>query len=202
MSIVKKISGENSIEYFKSIYMEYFDRLFSYALIITKSEDLAKDVVSDVFFNLWKTKTDLAAISQLKSYLYACVKNQAIKTLASDPVRFDAESYHNAVASVEWVNPEELLIGKELEEFLESVIGGLPPQCGLVFGMIKERRMNHDEVAAELGISKETVKYHLKTAMKHIRRKLEDSFDGAEMIDWAPQGAIFLILSNIILQML
>lgn len=202
MSIIKKLSGDNSSEFFKGIYLEYFDRLFSYALIITKSEDLAKDVVSDVFFNLWKTRINLAAINQLKSYLYTCVKNQAIKTLSSDPVRFDTESYKKAVASVEWINPEELLIGKELQEILESIITDLPPQCGLVFGMIKERRMNQDEVATELGISKETVKYHLKVALKHIRKKLEDRFDDHKMIDWWTSGAVFLILSKVIFEIL
>src|SRR5690606_42043092 len=62
MAKIRTLSERDHEDYFERIYSEYFDRLFAYALVITKSENLAKDVVSDVFFNLWNAKKNLSSV--------------------------------------------------------------------------------------------------------------------------------------------
>jgi len=193
MAKIRKLFDKAQKDYFEKIYRAYFDRLFAYALVITKSEILAKDVVSDVFFNLWNTQTDLSAVKDLKSYLFTSAKNQAIRTLSHDPIHFDLHDYKQATSSIEWINPEELLVGKELDNFLDKVISQLPPQCGIVFRKIKENNKKYDEVAAELDISVDTVKYHLKTALKKIKVELEIHFKGTRTIDWFSASSIILI---------
>ena len=47
----QKVLGRNK-SYFEEVYRAYFDRLFGFALVITKSESLAKDAVSEVFFKI------------------------------------------------------------------------------------------------------------------------------------------------------
>lgn len=183
-------------EFFEEIYKENFDSLFAYGLIITKSESLAKDAVSEVFFNLWKAKTDLFSIKELKSYLFTSVKNQAVRILSNDPVHFHSNKYAQVTASIDNVNPEELLVGKELDEFINDVIEKLPPQCALVFRMVKEDRMKYGEVAAELDISMDTVKYHIKTALKKLRVELENHYPDTKIIDWVSTGSITLVLAK------
>lgn len=162
--------------YFEEVYNKYFDRLFAYALLITKSEGLAKDVVSDVFYGLLKAEKDLHSIKQLKPYLFTSVKNQAIRAVSKDPLIFLSEDHEYTELSIDQVDPEELLIGKELEDFLEKTIAQLPPQCELVFRLAKQQNLNHEEVSKELNISIDTVKYHLKTALKKIKTALADHF--------------------------
>lgn len=186
-------------KYFEEVYRAYFDRLYAYALVITKSENLAKDVVSEVFFNLWKTKTDLFSIKELKSYLFTSVRNQALRSLSNDPVRFTSDNYEQVTASIDDLNPEELLVGKELDEFLNEVIEKLAPQCALVFRMVKEDSMKYAEVAAELGISVDTVKYHVKTALKKIRVELEAQYPDTKVIDWVSIGSISVIFTKLAL---
>lgn len=188
-SISIDLSEKQQRKYFEEVYKENFARLYAYALIITKSKNLAKDVVSEVFFNLWKAKTDLFSIKELKSYLFTSTKNQAIRTLSNNPARFRSESYEQVTLSIDKMDPEELLIGKEFEQFLNEVIEKLPPQCALVFRMIKEDKMKYDEVATELGISKDTVKYHLKTALKKIRSELNEYFADASVFQWVSTGS-------------
>lgn len=202
MAKIRTLSERDHEDYFERIYSEYFDRLFAYALVITKSENLAKDVVSDVFFNLWNAKKNLSSVKEFKSYLFTSVKNQAIRTLSSDPLHFETESYKKAISFIDWVNPEELLIGKELDQFLNQVINKLPPHCALVFKMVKEDQMKYEEVADELGISVETVKYHLKTAIKKIRYELEHHFDNTKVIKWFSTGSLVLIISEAIFSFL
>lgn len=177
--ISKNLSQKQQEEYFEKVYREYFDRLFGFALVITKSESLAKDIVSEVFFNLWKAKTNLYSIKELKSYLFASIKNESIKVLSKDPVLFRSEDYEQVTSSIDKIDPEELLVGKELDQFLKEVIKKLPHQCALVFKMVKQDNMKYEEVATELEISKDTVKYHVKAALKKIRVELDDFFTDA-----------------------
>ena len=65
----QKVLGRNK-SYFEEVYRAYFDRLFGFALVITKSESLAKDAVSEVFFNLWNSQTGLSTLKELKAYLF------------------------------------------------------------------------------------------------------------------------------------
>ncbi|MEQ8553134.1 MAG: RNA polymerase sigma-70 factor [Cyclobacteriaceae bacterium] len=177
--------GDRDIEtYFEEIYKEYFRRLFAYSLTITKSKALAQDIVSDVFYNLWNAREDLYSIKQLKSYLFTSVKNRSISALSDNLVRFQREDYDDDISSVETVDPEELMIEKELQEFINQSIDKLPPQCQLVFNMVKGQRLSHGEVAKELGISTDTVKYHISTALKKLKKDLEAHFSEAKVIRW------------------
>jgi RNA polymerase sigma-70 factor (ECF subfamily) len=195
MAKAKTLAGKNPEELIEKAYKDHFDHLYAYALIITKSKSLAKDTVSEVFFNLLKSKADLGSIRDLKSYLFTCIKNQANKVLTYDPYNYNKE----AILSIDRINPEELLIGKELDQFLQKIFADLPPQCGLVFKMVKENQMKYHEVATELHISVDTVKYHLKTAVRIIKLKLEDHFEDTKVIRWFSSGTIVLIFLKMIL---
>lgn len=197
--IRKDPSDNRQEQYFEEVYKAYFERLFGYALVVTKSESLAKDVVSEVFFNLWNARTDLTSIRELKSYLFTSVKNQAVRALSKDPAAFHSQNYEQVTSSIDKVNPEELMMGKELDEFISQVIDQLPPQCALVFRMVKEDNRKYTEVAEELGISTDTVKYHMKTALKKIRQELEDHFPDTTVINWISTGSTALIVSKLLL---
>ena len=194
ITVHKKLPGKPQEEYFQEVYKAYFDRLFGYALMITRSENLAKDAVSEVFYNLWNGGTDLHSIKELSSYLFTSVKNQSVKALSYDPVEFRIDCYEHLTTSIDEIDPEEILVGKELEEFLNEVIENLPSHCALVFRMVREDNMKHDDVANELGITRDTVKYHLKTAMKKIKAELEDHFSETTFLKWVSAGSCLLAL--------
>ncbi len=168
--------------YFEEVYKAYFDRLFAYALVITKSDSLAKDVISDVFCGLWNSRKDLHTVRELKSYLYTSVKHEAIRAVSRDFSRFKSENYSLLLSTVDGLDPQELFLGKELTEFVEKTTSKLPPLCGMVYKMVRENNMSYQEVARELGISNDTVKHHLKTALKKIKSELEIHFGDSRVI--------------------
>ncbi len=183
---------------FEEIYSAYYERLFAFALVITDSEADAQDVVSQVYFNLWEKQKDLDEIRDLKAYLFTSVKNQAVRHIANDRY-FHTEDIEEVLLSIDQVDPEELMIGKELEEFIDQAIKNLPDQCGLVFRLSKDRNMSQKEIAAELGISKYTVKYHMETALKKIMGELRTKFPESKVIKWMSAGAALLMLSQFLL---
>ena len=58
---------------------------------------------------------------------------------------------------------------KQYQESLAAAIDQLPPQRQKVFKLCREQSRTYDEVAAELGISRNTVKEHMVLAVKAIR---------------------------------
>lgn len=167
---------------FSDIYECYFDRLFAYALVLTNSERAAEDTVSEVFYNLLRSNKNLSGIQDLRSYLFASVRNQAIRLVSLNPVSFDTFQYDHMKSSVQDVNPEDLMIGKELEVFIENITRELPPQCQLVYRMVREQQMKHSEVAEQLNISPNTVKNHMIAALAKIRERIGQHFSEPSVI--------------------
>ncbi|MBV6644505.1 MAG: RNA polymerase sigma-70 factor [Cyclobacteriaceae bacterium] len=185
---------------FENVYKVYFERLYAYALVITGSESTAKDVVSEVFFNLWSSDRELSTIKDIKAYLFTSVKNQALRSMSLDPIAFESFQGSLEIESVEHINPEDLMIGQELEDFVNEIIGSLPPQCQLVFKMVKQENLKYAEVAEQLGISPNTVKNHLISAMKSLRAALELHFNEVPILKLLSSlGCLVLALSGILL---
>ncbi len=182
-------------------FEKYFDRLYAYAFVITHSESRAKDAVSEVFFNLWNSGRAIEDITHLEGYLFVAVKNQAVREASSDLAGFESFGYDQATRLIERINPEDLLIGQELEAFIAKVVDELPPQCRVVFRMIREENKKYKEVAEELGLSPSTVKHHLITAVRKIREALEEHFDEASILHISSYTASYTGLAVLLLQL-
>ncbi|MEM7110509.1 MAG: RNA polymerase sigma-70 factor [Bacteroidota bacterium] len=177
-------------KFLEQVYYEKFDRLYAYAVSITHTEDLAKDVVSEVFYHLLDSGSDLKEVEFLDSYLFTCIKNEAIKVVSKSPSKFSLQDREYWELSVDKVNPEELMFGKELEDFIEKTLDSLPDVCALVFRLSREKGLRYAEVSEELGISVNTVKHHMKCALKKIRQALDEHFDDNTTIHWMTGSAV------------
>lgn len=184
--------------YFETVYAEFFKPLYLYARSIAKSDDIAKDVVSDVFFNLWKSKSDLLKIKELKSYLFRSVKNQVVRTLSYDLRTFDSLDAENYAKQVEMVNPEEILLEKELINVIEQAVKTLPAQCRLIFEMAKNQQLSYAEIADQLGVSQSTVKTQVSRAIATLKKAIESQYENKEDQQLYAIGGMCILLSYLL----
>lgn len=63
------------------IYQKYSPELFSLGMSIIQDEDLITDCIQDVFVNLWKYRSSLDKVEQLKLYLFKCLNNRIYKSI-------------------------------------------------------------------------------------------------------------------------
>lgn len=110
----------------------------------------------------------------LRSYLIRCVRNSCL-----DHLRKNREKYEIATEAIPPSSDEtmvtgngEQLLAKELAEKLDEAIAALPLECRTVFELSRFAGKKHAEIALELGISVNTVKYHIKHALQMLNERL------------------------------
>ncbi|XOV92550.1 MAG: RNA polymerase sigma factor [Bacteroidota bacterium] len=173
-SKIRKLTDQLSREArFRLVFDELFTDLFIYAKSLTKSEDLAKDAVSEVFLTLWATNSDLTGILKIKSYLLVSVRNECLRQIYESTSIDEA----NTIEHVDKINPEDVLLEKELKEKLDKIVSALPDKCQLVFEQCVLQKKSHKEVAEELGISVSTVSSQLSNALKAIRIEISSTYE-------------------------
>lgn len=68
--------------------------------------------------------------------------------------------------------PLGTLIEKEIEQHIIRCIESLPIECRIVFKKSRFDGMSYKAIAAELDISVNTVKYHIKNALSSLYKNL------------------------------
>lgn len=197
---IRKIStgshqSNGGLTLIEQVYRKYFDRLFSYARVICESEELAKDVVSDFFYELLKKNTDLSKVKSLEVYLAVGVKNLCIQRLMKAS---KVEKNAVLIATIDYIDPQQVLLGEELKKLLDKIINDLPDQCQLVFRMSKEKGLTNQEIADELQVGLGTVKTQLIRAQAKIRESITSHYKDTDIDPsyWRLIGQFLLILGG------
>ena len=159
---------------FRELFDIYYERLFRIAHYYVKNNENSEEIVMDVFANFWKRRKKLPEIMNFKNYAYSSVKNQSLNFIKKN--RIDTESLDEYTVSrmIEYVEPENLFLGKELAKKLEKTVSNLPPRCQLIYRMIREDGLKYKEVAETLDVSLKAIDNQMLIAMKRMRLVMED----------------------------
>jgi RNA polymerase sigma-70 factor (ECF subfamily) len=157
----------------RELYEQYAFSLLQFAYAMLKNREQSEEVVNDVFLTIWKKEDDLKKVRRIYPYLCQAVKNRALDYLAASRKKkewssLDLEENHIAFA----MNPEHILLNKELGGRLTQAIQDLPPRCRMILRLAKEDGLKAREVAALLNISVRTVEAQLAIALKKIGESL------------------------------
>ncbi|MEO9209952.1 MAG: RNA polymerase sigma-70 factor [Ginsengibacter sp.] len=174
-NLLQQVSEGNE-QAFRQLFDTYKNKIYFYILKITESEDVAEDVVQNIFLKLWINRANLIQIQNLNAYLYRMSHNYAInglkrmarETLALAEInKQEAKSYNSA---------DENVIHKDVQQLLNKAIEQLPTQQKLVFKMSWNEGLKQEEIAQRLNISILTVKKHKGEALRKIRENIHKSY--------------------------
>ena len=153
---------------FAKLLTHYRDRIYSIAFKLTKSIVISEEIVHLFPFFLF-TEANLFEIKNFNAYIFVVTRNDVYKAL-----RVIAQNYKVVLLSDEQhlvtdIDTSDLLMEKEYNLLLQHAIDGLPSQQKEVYSLVKDQGFKRFEVAHQLHIQPETVKFHLAQAMKNIR---------------------------------
>jgi RNA polymerase sigma-70 factor (ECF subfamily) len=171
---------------FLELYNQYHPALYHYVLRFVKSPAIAEDVLQDVFLKIWEIKSRIDPALSFKAYLYRICRNSVFKLLKKMAVDEDLRLQVLQQFTQSVADADLKILWQQYEEILQAAINRLPPQRQKVFRLCREEGKTYEQVADELGISRNTVKEHMVLAMKLIREHVDQFGD-------TPSHFIFLL---------
>jgi len=177
------------------LFRKYYVPLCSYSRRYVGRKDVAEEVVSETFFNLWRNRASLEIHSSVKGYLFHAVLNNSLSYLRKLKKEERLEDYFKD-ASEENIGfimtPDELasdsLILKDLTATIDQAVERLPLQQQTVFRLKRYEGKKLSEIALIMGISVKTVEMHLSKAMLALRKSLKE---------YLPAFILYLLFENI-----
>lgn len=162
---------------FKKLYQLYYRKLFCLAKSFVKNTEDAEEIVNDTFLNLWAKRADLPLIQNFTIYACTAIRNKSLNYISKLKINrhlsldeIDVEVCSN------YASGEDKLLAGDLQQLLERTITKLPPQCRLVFKLVKEDGFKYKEVAELLDVSVKAIEYHMGYAFKRIWEALPSDF--------------------------
>lgn len=156
---------------FRQLYNQFHLTVFQQAFHYLQSEELASDAVQDIFIKLWDKKEKLAEVKDVKAYIFIVARNIIISTLRKKVF------HHRLDEELEMIEedthlPDRQLSYKESLQIIQEGINSLPQQQQKAYTLSRTQGLSHEEIAKEMRISTETVKTHIKQALKSLRAYL------------------------------
>ncbi|GJG29999.1 DNA-directed RNA polymerase sigma-70 factor [Hallella multisaccharivorax DSM 17128] len=163
---------------FEDLYRKYYPVLCELSKAITHSHETAEEIVDDLFFSIWDHRETFSPVS-LDSYLFQSIRNNSKKACMSQSFRkkdrtSSIEELYIQIDNylTDDAHPLGWLLEKEMEKAYNHALDSLSPECRRVFELSRVQGMTYKEIAEKLGISVNTVKYHMKQAIKILTEKL------------------------------
>jgi len=156
-------------KFFRELLNLYFLKLKRFADSYLKNEELAEEVVMDVFLKLWERRSKINSIQNLKAYLYISVRNTCHNYLRKErKIKFDTLDNVQVRLSRYENTPEGDLISEEMLNKLNCIIESLPSKCKMIFKLLREDGLSRKDTAKVLGLSVKTIDNQVALAVRKI----------------------------------
>lgn len=169
--IIKVVNGDERA--FDRFMGHYSSRLYYYAYGLLGHKEAAEEVVSDVFFEVWKNRKTLTDITSMNAWLQTITYRKSISYLRKEAgqniLSFDDISEF-FLAPIQ--TPDEAMISREEMNKINEAIQRLPPKCKHVFFLAKMEGLPYKDIATLLNISVKTINNHIASALTIIARNL------------------------------
>lgn len=154
---------------FEELFNSYKGRIFAFALKFVKCEDIASDILHDVFIKVWEKRRRIKPDLNFNSYLHTICKNRVFNLLkqASRKEALKLEILYHTREERNKV--EEDYYFEQYEKIANDAVNQLPPRRKEVFQLCKLDGRSYAETASDLGISRNAVKDHMVKASKFIK---------------------------------
>ena len=154
------------------IFLRFYDDLLRYGLRLTGNDNLVKDAIQDLFLKLWKNRSNLRSLDNLKPYLFKSLRHHIIDSLGllkpSLPIENDFEHPFEIVYSA-----EDFVINEQVtEETRAKVIRALnrlkPRQREAIYLRYFEE-LDFETIAMIMDINVQSVRNTLHRGMNVMR---------------------------------
>jgi RNA polymerase sigma-70 factor (family 1) len=160
---------------FRVIFEHFWDKVYSSALILSKSPELAEDIAQDIFTGLWVRRDRIVEIENIENWLFITARNKIYTCMRREG---SGETYRNWLRQYfdeETFPPNIIAEFKQAEELLHQGIFQMPPQQQRAFRLSRFDGLNHKEIADTMQISPGTVKNYIVKSIAFLRQFMREN---------------------------
>ena len=165
-TILVGLLKQGNMQAFNKLYAKYHKALYANVLKLTKNSTAAEDIVQETFISLWQKRNIIDADKSIAGWLFVLSYHKSVNWQKKNLLESRTQQIM-AMQSVTDEIPEETYPLQM--QLLQNAIGQLSPQKRRVFELCKLHGKTYEETAAELNISRHTVKEYLSSAMSSVK---------------------------------
>lgn len=169
--VTKMKAGDR--ESFNKIFRRSYKPLVRFCYRFVADEDVAAEIVQDLFVKLWTNREKLNISTSFDSYMMTAVRNAAYTYI--NKVRAHNEAHQMMVMQeTDETDPSEQLQSNDLEASYRKILSEMPEKRREVFTASRFEGLKYAEIAEKLNISQKTVEAHMMAAIKQLREGLKE----------------------------
>lgn len=177
---------------FEALYERYWPEVYTMIYRRIHDREVAKDIVQDIFVNLWRYRDRVIAEDSLAPLLNVTAKKQAISWYRKQTASKQRELlYHEDEVLIAPSTTE--LETKELQDLLDSEIDKMPTNMQQSFRLSRYENKSIREIASELSLSEQTVRNNISMALERLRLQTRKFY--SEPVNLA--GVLAILLTKI-----
>jgi RNA polymerase sigma-70 factor (ECF subfamily) len=165
---------EGDAKSFEILFKSYYLPLLYYSVGITGRAEISEEIVQDLFYYLWKNRTELKITKNIKSYLFNSIRNKSIDYYRK---RKYQESSSDNLESLNRTNneasPLERMEAAELEAIIKGGLEKMPTRRRDIFLMHRVGNKKYDEIATAFSVSVKTIEAEIGKAIRLLKKETE-----------------------------
>jgi RNA polymerase sigma-70 factor, ECF subfamily len=173
-TLLERVLRYDDYSAFEILFNRYYGQLSNFCKKFVHIEEVAEELVSEVFFKVWNNRQRIVISSSAKSYLYAAVRNMAFDHLRKEKKSPLVNLEEASSVTCDTYDPQKHSDYQELEASVGQAVQRLPKQCRLVFQLSRDHGMKYSEIAESLQLSIKTVETQMGRAFKSLRKSLRN----------------------------
>jgi RNA polymerase sigma-70 factor (family 1) len=165
-------------ELFTQLYRQYAARVYYFFRKQVKQDELAEDLMQEIFASIWKKKDVLfmngAVNETIDAYLFTAARNHLYNYLKKVLRKDACQPIENIASSDQpfYSHIEQRIEEKELKAEYRTILDTLSPQRKRAFELSREYNLSYTEIASTMGIAPRTVEKHVSAALNTLRRRM------------------------------
>lgn len=154
------------------LYGRHHVRVFRFGLRLVRNEQLAEDLISEVFLDVWRQAGKFEGRSAVSTWLLGIMRFKALSALRR---RSEAElDDETAMAIVDGADDPEVTVQKKnTSDALRACLTALSAEHREIIDLVYYHEKSVEEVAGIVGIPENTVKTRLFYARKKLAALLQ-----------------------------
>lgn len=176
--IVQKIISGDELS-FERVYRYFYPRLIYFAKQYILDNEISRNIVQDVFTELWDKRDTLHKDTNLNAWLFTVTKNKSLKNIRhlksqqnyiSQMKARQLEVNFNSLSEFDTID----FLFEELQTKINAAFEKLAPACRKIFEMSRFEDKKNREIAEELNLSIKTVEAQISKALKSFKADLRE----------------------------